>query len=238
MFARYIGTNCRNGPPMKKIWVPKSCLENLPMNVIMTPPGKKKTPDQRLHMVQRLHTDRGLTRVTLTPMFCREIILRLMNMSVFLQTAMFIRPRTILHILTSIILLLQGYLLGLQSQSSQMLHLDSLLLSQPWRCGWLRRINSLLQGKVSSRKSKESDAIAVYLKHLVGRKIKCPNGLTMYFVPSFLDSHPVYPNQDFHNPLVRQMFMLHNTLGEAYPPNCTVGYDTKGFRMDYGQWMH
>ena len=29
VFARYIGTNCRNGPPMKKIWVPKSCLENL-----------------------------------------------------------------------------------------------------------------------------------------------------------------------------------------------------------------
>ena len=23
VFARYIGTNCRNGPPMKKIWVPK-----------------------------------------------------------------------------------------------------------------------------------------------------------------------------------------------------------------------
>ena len=28
-------------------------------------------------MVQRLHTDRGLTRVTLTPMFCRETILGL-----------------------------------------------------------------------------------------------------------------------------------------------------------------
>src|SRR3954468_21141883 len=44
VFARYIGTNCRNGPPMKKIWVPKSCLENLPVNVIMTPPGKKTNP--------------------------------------------------------------------------------------------------------------------------------------------------------------------------------------------------
>ena len=53
----------------------------------------------------------------------------------------------------------------------------------------------------------------------------------MYFVPAFLDRHPTYPNRDpnFHNPLVRQMFMLHNTLGEAYPPNCTIGYDTKGF---------
>ena len=29
---------------MKKIWVPKSCLENLPVNVVMTPPGKKTNP--------------------------------------------------------------------------------------------------------------------------------------------------------------------------------------------------
>ena len=29
---------------MKKIWVPKSCLENLPVNVIMTPPMKKTNP--------------------------------------------------------------------------------------------------------------------------------------------------------------------------------------------------
>ena len=29
---------------MKKIWVPKSCLENLPVNVIMTPPWKKTNP--------------------------------------------------------------------------------------------------------------------------------------------------------------------------------------------------
>ena len=60
-------------------------------------------------MVQRLHTDRGLTRVTLTPMFCREIIIRLMNMSVFLQTAMFIKLRTFLLIHMSTIHLLQGY---------------------------------------------------------------------------------------------------------------------------------
>ena len=93
-----------------------------------------------------------------------------------------------------------------------------------------------MQGKVSSRKSNASDAYAGDLKHLVGHKIKCPNGLTMYFVPGFLDNHPIYPNQDlnFHVSLVRKMFMLHNTLGEAYPPNSTVGYDTKGFRMDYG----
>ena len=168
-------------------------------------------------------------------MFCREIILRPMNMSVFPQTAMFIELRSFLLIPMSIIHLLQGYLLGIQSRNSQMLHLDSLLLSHPWKCGWLRKLNSLLQGKVSSRKSKASDAYAGDLKHLVGRKIKCPNGLTMYFVPRFLDTHPIYPNQDlnFHVPLVRQMFMLHNSLGEAYPPNCTVGYDTSVFRMDY-----
>ena len=72
---------------------------------------------------------------------------------------------------------------------------------------------------VSCWKSKASDAYAGDLKHLVGRKIKCPNGLTMYFVPRFLYNHPIYPNQDlnFYVPLVRQMFMLHNSLGEAYP---------------------
>ena len=88
-----------------------------------------------------------------------------------------------------------------------------------------------MQKRVSSLKSKASDAIAGDLKHLVGRKIKCPNGLTMYFVPIFLDNHPICPNLDmnFDNMLVRQMFMLHISLGEAYPPNCTVGYDTKGF---------
>ena len=153
---------------------------------------------------------------------------------------MFIEPRTFILIHMSIIHPLQGYLLGLRSQNSQMLHLDSLPRSHPRKCGWLRKLNSLLQGKVSSQKSKESDAIAGDLKHLVGRKIKCPNSLTMYFVPGFLDTHPIYPNQDlnFHVPLVRQMFLLHNSLGEAYPPNRTVGYDTSCFRMDYGQWMH
>ena len=186
-------------------------------------------------MVQRLHIDRGLTWVTLTPMFCRETILGLMNMSVFRQTSMFIRQRTILLILMSTIVHLQDCLLRLQSQNSQMLHLDLLLLSHPWRCGWLRKLNSLLQGKVSSRKPKSSDAIAGDLKHLVGRKIKCPNGLIMYFVPESLATRPISPNLDlsFHNPLVRQMFLLHNALGEACPPNCTVGYDTSVFRMDY-----
>ena len=97
-----------------------------------------------------------------------------------------------------------------------------------------------MQGKVSSRKSKASDAIAGDLKHIMGRQIKCPNGLTMYFVSESLASHTISPNLDliFDNPLVRQMFMLHNTLGEAYPPNCTLRYDTKVFRMDYGQRMH
>ena len=44
VFARYIGTNCRNGPPMKKVWVPKRCLENLSVNVVMTPQVKKTNP--------------------------------------------------------------------------------------------------------------------------------------------------------------------------------------------------
>ena len=43
-------------------------------------------------MAQRLHTDRGPHKVTLTPMFCREIIIRLMNMSMFPLTAMYYSP--------------------------------------------------------------------------------------------------------------------------------------------------
>ena len=121
---------------------------------------RRQTPDHRLHTVQRLLTDRGLTWVALTQMFCRETIPRPMNMSAVHQTAMFIRPRTILLILMSTIVRLQDFLLGLQSHSSQTLHLELLLLSHPWRCGWLRKLNSLLQGKVSSRKQKSSDAIA------------------------------------------------------------------------------
>ena len=85
-----------------------------------------------------------------------------------------------------------------------------------------------------------SNAFAGDLKHLVGHKIKYPNGLAMYFVPESLATCPISPNLDlsFNNPLARQIFMLHNALGEAYPPNCTVGYDTSCFRMDYGQRMH
>ena len=55
VFARYIGTNCRNGPPLKKIWVPKSCLENLPVNVIMTPQGKKTNSRPKASYRQRTH---------------------------------------------------------------------------------------------------------------------------------------------------------------------------------------
>ena len=92
-----------------------------------------------------------------------------------------------------------------------------------------------MQGKVSSRKAKSFDAIAGDLKNLVGHKIKCSNGIIMYFVPEWHATLPISPNLDlsFHNPLVRQMFLLHNALGEAYPPNYTVGYDTSVFRMDY-----
>ena len=44
VFARYVGTNCRNGSPMKKIWVPKSYVESLQVNVLMTPPVKNRNP--------------------------------------------------------------------------------------------------------------------------------------------------------------------------------------------------
>ena len=35
---------CRNGSPMKKIWVPKSYVESLQVNVLMTPPVKNRNP--------------------------------------------------------------------------------------------------------------------------------------------------------------------------------------------------
>ena len=88
-----------------------------------------------------------------------------------------------------------------------------------------------MEGKVSSQKSKASGANAGDLKHLVGRKIKCQNGLTMYFVPGFLDKHHIFPNKDlnFDSMLVPQMFALHTSLREAYPPNCIVGYGSEGY---------
>ena len=53
----------------------------------------------------------------------------------------------------------------------------------------------------------------------MGRKIKCPNGLTMYFISESFASHTISPNLDlsFDNPLVHQIFMLQNSLGEAHP---------------------
>ena len=58
-----------------------------------------------------------------------------------------------------------------------------------------------------------------------------PNGLTMYFIPGFLDEHPIMPNQNlnFDNMLVHYMFLLHNALGEAYPANYTVGYNSESY---------
>ena len=44
VFARYVGTNYRNGSPMKKIRVPKSYVESIQVNVLMTPPVKNRNP--------------------------------------------------------------------------------------------------------------------------------------------------------------------------------------------------
>ena len=51
------------------------------------------------------------------------------------------------------------------------------------------------------------------------------------FVPGYLDKNHVYPNKDlnFDNMLVLQMFMLHTSVGEAYPANCTVGYGPEDY---------
>ena len=120
------------GHPWRRSRCPKVVLRSFPWMSSWHHLGRRQTPDQRHHMAQRFHTDRGPHMVTPMPMFCSKTIIRLMNMSVFLLTAMFTKLRTFLHILMSIIHLLQNYLLGFQSLSS---------LSHPWRCGWLRRIN-------------------------------------------------------------------------------------------------
>jgi hypothetical protein len=74
-----------------------------------------------------------------------------------------------------------------------------------------------LKGMVSNRKSKTSDANAGDLKHLVGRKIKCQNGLTIYFVPWFLDKLPIMPNKDlnFDSMLVRHG-LNHTSIGRLF----------------------
>ena len=36
VIARYVGPNCRNGPPKKSIWVDKKTIEALPVKVLLT----------------------------------------------------------------------------------------------------------------------------------------------------------------------------------------------------------
>ena len=112
VFARYVGTNCRNGPPLRKIWVPKSCLENLQVNVLMTPPLKNLNP--RSNSSGGPKSSRGsnpqLVKTMLVPVLmrltCRETT-RNMNMSVTPQIIMFINPQTSsLHIHMSTLTLL------------------------------------------------------------------------------------------------------------------------------------
>ena len=88
-----------------------------------------------------------------------------------------------------------------------------------------------MQGQVSSRKALGSEDNAGDLKNLVGRKIKCPNGLTIYFIHGFLDDHPTISSKKltFSESLHRQMFALHNCLGKAYPTNCSVGYTSESY---------
>ena len=89
---------------MKKIWVPKKCLESLQVNVLMTPPVKNRNPDQILHMDQIPQMDQSphMIIIVLTTLF-RRVELRAMNMCIILQTIMFISPRRIsllIHMLT------------------------------------------------------------------------------------------------------------------------------------------
>ena len=48
VFAWYIGTNCRNGPPVKQIWVQKELINNLPVNADATD-LRKSSEDKSSH---------------------------------------------------------------------------------------------------------------------------------------------------------------------------------------------
>ena len=95
---------------MKKIWVPKSYLGSLQVNVLMTPPVKNRNPDLILHMDLILHVDQipqmdqspHMIIIVLTLLF-RRVELSVMNMCIILQIIMFISPRRIsLLILTTL----------------------------------------------------------------------------------------------------------------------------------------
>ena len=99
VFARYVGTNCRNGPPLRKIWVPKSCLENLQVNVLMTSPLKNLNPRSnssggpKSSRGSKSSSGQNYARPVLMLLTCRETT-RNMIMSATPQIIMFINHQT------------------------------------------------------------------------------------------------------------------------------------------------
>ena len=46
VIARYVGPNCRNGPPKKAIWVPRKTIAELPVSASLTMQAEKARPNE------------------------------------------------------------------------------------------------------------------------------------------------------------------------------------------------
>jgi hypothetical protein len=84
---------------------------------------------------------------------------------------------------------------------------DSLPLSHPYKCGWLRRTNFFMQRRVSRRDALMTKKISGDLKALVRRKIKMKNGLSITLVheiteiPTALSTNKPSFEELFHHTL-------------------------------------
>lgn len=105
VFARYVGTNCRNDSPMKKMWVPKRCIENLQVNVIMTPPVKNRNPrsNSSYGPNSSYRSKSSYEHHRANPSISQED-LRIMDMCIILQIIMFMSPQRI-YLLTPMLTL-------------------------------------------------------------------------------------------------------------------------------------
>ena len=118
---------------------------------------RRNFPGQILHRDQSRQMDADPLMVALMPLFRRETDSELMNMSIILRTTMFTNLQGISLLIHSItITLLWREMHILQCLSSPSMHFVTLLLSHPFRCGWLRRRTNLFC-RVRSSDNKISD---------------------------------------------------------------------------------
>ena len=105
---------------------------------------RRNFPGQILHRDQSRQMDADPLMVALMSLFCRETNSDLMNMSIIRWTTMFTNHRRIsmpIHSITITLLWREIHIL--QCLSSPLMHFATLLLSHPFRCGWLRRRTNL-----------------------------------------------------------------------------------------------